>query len=376
VDRELIETMRSAGCGSLFFGVETGSTRLQKIIGKDLGIEEAAAAVELVNEAGMRSTVSLIVGFPEETKDDLNATASFGLNAARFDSATVQVAMLAALAGTPLHRKWREELIFDGMIPEQSQQSLGQDDADRDLIRRHPDLFSSFYGVPAGTGREYVGEFRWFFRFALKRCRWLAVALGRHRKPFTEVFDLWRSWRPGARSTQNYFRTFEFAEDLCRFVAECLAAGDSAMDPVPMMAFYYGATQAVLREPERGMATEGNQLPGISSNLTILDFPFSPSRIIDALRERKPIGDECLQATAVACQREGPRIVDMRELPAVAATVLRLCDGRTTAAQIVQRVGHSLPVIPGVSAETFVLAGLESLAQDGLVQMPPALHPV
>jgi radical SAM superfamily enzyme YgiQ (UPF0313 family) len=370
VDRELLGIMHSAGCRSLFFGVETGSARLQKIIGKDLGIDEAEMAVRLTDEAGMRSTVSLIVGFPEEEAADLEATASFALNAARFDSTRVQVGILAALPGTPLYREFRERLVLDAVISEQSWQSWGQDQKDRALVARHPAIFSSFYGVPAGMGREYIGEFRWFFKYAVARTRWLAVALGRERDSILKMFNLWLSSKSDLARNPRYYSTSAFAVDLCRFVAERLTADDPATDSAELMASYYEAMYSILLQPVHLDSRSEHEEPVVPSSITILDFPFRPSRVIDRLRLKGPLDPDCLQPSAVAFRRDGDHIAEARELPPLAAAILRLCDGRTTIAGMTRDLCDSCPEVPGVSAQDFLKAGLECLAGEGLVAMP------
>jgi radical SAM superfamily enzyme YgiQ (UPF0313 family) len=374
VDGELLETMSAAGCESLFFGIETGSPRLQKIIGKELGIPEAAAAVEQTDARHMRSTVSLIVGFPEETIDDLNATATFALNAARFDSCHIQVGMLAPLAGTPIHREWRDKLVFDGIIPELSQEGWGQDEADLALIKRYPDLFSSFYGLPAGVGRDYTGKFRWFLKYALGSCRWLTIALGLHQRSFTEIYDMWLDWGAPRRSSVGYYGTSGFAEDLCRFVVcsfvqQRLGNGSPASDPVEIMSIYYGKLYAILRGPAPAQPKAGGECPRVAPNVTMLDFPFHPTRVIEALRSRKALDEDCFQPATAAFRREEDRMIEGRELAPLAAAVLRLCDGNTSAAQIARALGSSCPDVPGLSTEDFVLAGLRSLSSQGLVEM-------
>jgi radical SAM superfamily enzyme YgiQ (UPF0313 family) len=367
VDRELIGIMRDAGCRSLFFGVETGSARLQKIIGKDLGIEQAAEAIELAEKASVECTVSLIVGFPEETIGDLDATASFALDAARFDTAKVQIGLLAPLAGTPVYRKWRDQLVFDDFIPEQSRQSWSQDPADMALVEQYPDLFSSFYGLPAGVGREYAGEFRWFFKYGLQRCRWLMIALGSSVESFAKIYDAWLARRPAGSCTSGYYSRFEFAEDLCHFAMESPGRDGFASGAVEMMALYYGSMHAVLHENEREAIGGKNEWPRIRPNLTIVDLPFRPARVIDALRRKRLLDEQCSEPAGLVVRREGNRIADVREVPAFAAAVLRLCDGNTSVAQMARVLGSSCPAVPGVGAEDFLAAGLESLGDHGLI---------
>src|SRR6185295_13886713 len=79
IDDELLELMARAGCTGIFFGIETGSQRLQHVI---------------------KTTVALIAGFPEETREDLRDTIHFFIDSLRFDHAEPQCSLLAPLAAT------------------------------------------------------------------------------------------------------------------------------------------------------------------------------------------------------------------------------------------------------------------------------------
>src|SRR5262249_32027050 len=83
VDAELLELMSRAGCHGLFFGVETGSARLQKIIDKGLDLDQSRAVIDTAHRLGMGNTVSLITGFPEENQDDLRETLAMYVHAMR-----------------------------------------------------------------------------------------------------------------------------------------------------------------------------------------------------------------------------------------------------------------------------------------------------
>jgi len=364
VDPELIDMMARAGCRGLFFGVETGSTRLQRIIGKGLDIEQSSKVVEWSVAARVKPTVSLIVGFPEEDRADLDATASFGLDAARFDSCLVQFSLLAPLAGTPLHNQWRGRLIFDGIFPESSYQAWTHDESDRALIESYPDLFSSYYGVPSGMGRKYTAEFRMFLKYAVERCRWLAVALAQRSAPVADVFDRWltRDYRAGG--DWSYYGSTQFATDLSQFGREEFEPGSAAS----LMADYYGVLyKTLLRGPEQEFAKPA-QFPRLTPGIALADFSFRPSLVIETLRAKREIEDSCLEPATLAFHREGTRILESRELRPLAAAMLRRCDGATPFSQIVRILTPGCPAVADVSAEEFLLCGLRTLEGEGLVE--------
>src|SRR6185312_1909663 len=59
VDGELLTLMAHAGCRGLFFGIETGSARMQAIIEKDLDLMRAAEIIDTAERLGIGTTVSL-----------------------------------------------------------------------------------------------------------------------------------------------------------------------------------------------------------------------------------------------------------------------------------------------------------------------------
>jgi radical SAM superfamily enzyme YgiQ (UPF0313 family) len=76
MSEELAEAMFLAGCVQVFFGVETLDPERQKWTGKKLKPPRIEAAVAAVGKHHMSPTAGIIVGFPDETDDELNATVS------------------------------------------------------------------------------------------------------------------------------------------------------------------------------------------------------------------------------------------------------------------------------------------------------------
>ena len=75
VDKEMIETMKKAGCVRISFGIESGSPRMLKVIKKNITLEQARKAVELSFQAGLIVSLNFIVNLPTETAIDLKMTA-------------------------------------------------------------------------------------------------------------------------------------------------------------------------------------------------------------------------------------------------------------------------------------------------------------
>ncbi len=197
IDDELIGLMYRAGCRSVFFGVETGSARLQRAIDKDLNLTEAAARVASCTAAGMETSVSLITGFPEENGEDVSQTVDFLLDSARFERVEPQLHILSPLAGTPLYNRFRNELLSDDVFSDISYQGQKQEDADMDLIAAFPDIFPNFYGIPVpGLDRRWLKRLRDFVLYGLQRFRSVMVALHQSRGGILSTFEAWERTFP------------------------------------------------------------------------------------------------------------------------------------------------------------------------------------
>jgi len=75
LDQELIQLMRRAGFIMTALAVESGSKYIrEKIIGKRISNNQIINAFRWCKDAGIMSTMFLIIGFPEETIESLEAT--------------------------------------------------------------------------------------------------------------------------------------------------------------------------------------------------------------------------------------------------------------------------------------------------------------
>ncbi|MCX6639826.1 MAG: radical SAM protein [bacterium] len=78
-DEELLDLMKSAGAYRLMFAVESGSQRIQKVIRKNLNLEKAQANITLANKKGFFVGGFFIIGFPDETEEEMRQSIDFAL---------------------------------------------------------------------------------------------------------------------------------------------------------------------------------------------------------------------------------------------------------------------------------------------------------
>jgi len=74
VNRKVFDRMAAAGCQRIFFGIESGSTRILKQMGKRFTPEVVRQALHDANSAGIRAAAFFQVGYPGETTADIVST--------------------------------------------------------------------------------------------------------------------------------------------------------------------------------------------------------------------------------------------------------------------------------------------------------------
>jgi hypothetical protein len=117
VDEELLELMSAAGCRAIYFGVETGSARLQKALEKRLDLGLFDPTLDVCERLGIEPTVSFITGYPDETDEDQAATLDcVGSTFRRRTPIVRQLHLLTPEPGTKLLEQDADRLHFDGHV--------------------------------------------------------------------------------------------------------------------------------------------------------------------------------------------------------------------------------------------------------------------
>lgn len=341
VDEELLELMARAGCRTIFFGVESGSQRMQAVIEKDLDVEQARQIISTAERFGINTTVSVITGFPEETWDDVRDTANMYMYSLGHPGATPQLNLLAPLAETPIHTSCRDQLTLEELCSDMSHQGRTQNLLDRDLIRRYPDIFPNFYLLPVPyLDRDYLLELREFSLLARSRVRWLMVALHCNGSDMLDVFSAWRKHRmqvrPGLHGWElrsYYMRDAarpEFAGFVCEYFSsaippavECLATFYQALASTKTAeTFQYG-------EEFTTLSLTGSDIPVRAPGILVLQFDWDVQGVIDCLKRGDPVSvvDRSPRFFRTQAQTEDSRVIQTTPLIAAA---LEACDGRHT----------------------------------------------
>ena len=77
LDEDLLETMKDAGCITIFMGVESADQQMLENMGKNITVEKTRNAFRLARKVGIRSIASCVIGMPEDTKETMKRTVEF-----------------------------------------------------------------------------------------------------------------------------------------------------------------------------------------------------------------------------------------------------------------------------------------------------------
>lgn len=119
--RSLGEAMRRAGAHTIYFGIESGSDKTLRLIGKGITRRQAMDAVKAARNSGLNALGSFIIGFPHEGEEDIRATIRFadkvGVDLAQFTIATpypgTRLWEMAVKENLLLTRNWRRFTTLD-----------------------------------------------------------------------------------------------------------------------------------------------------------------------------------------------------------------------------------------------------------------------
>ncbi len=74
LDEDLLKLMKRANCCGLYFGLESGSDRILKSVNKNTTVEQIIRVSEMVYNSGIPSVTSVLLGLPNESKEDMKET--------------------------------------------------------------------------------------------------------------------------------------------------------------------------------------------------------------------------------------------------------------------------------------------------------------
>lgn len=149
IDAKLLKKMSDSGCDRIFFGVESGSPRIQRQIRKNIDLSTVAGVIRECGKYDISAILSFIIGFPQERQEDIDATLKLALQSRFFGNCHSYIRPLTPIVGTVLYSQNREKLRLSdtwshlyliGSLIKKCEWS-------KNLIKKYPAMFSNFYSL-------------------------------------------------------------------------------------------------------------------------------------------------------------------------------------------------------------------------------------
>ncbi len=112
VSKDLLVEMKSAGCQTIFFGVESGSLPILEKLGKEIDLQQVEQTFEICRQVGMKTSTSFMLGIPGETQSDMQATFRF---AKKLNADWTQFNIYIACPGSRLYEEVINHGFYDQM---------------------------------------------------------------------------------------------------------------------------------------------------------------------------------------------------------------------------------------------------------------------
>jgi len=107
---EMYKTMADSGCYQITLACESAVQRvLDNLINKRLPVETILPSIENAKKAGMLVHTFWIIGYPDETYEEIQKTVDFAMNCG---ADSFSFAILNPLPGTPVYRKVMKNDLF------------------------------------------------------------------------------------------------------------------------------------------------------------------------------------------------------------------------------------------------------------------------
>ena len=338
---ELIGQLSAAGCTDIYFGVETGSPRMQQIIKKWLKLESVRQIIGAAQEHGIRATTSFILGFPEEQLDDLEHTLEM-FCIYKFQE-RAQLHLLALYPGIKLING-TESLHFDEHLPDGALNLHSSEDLK--WVRDHPDVFLNYYYAETQIDRDLLKNIQGYY---LAITSYLAHLVTKHAFGI-QLVDLAKNWLDHTEvqfdsSRLNTEKLREMAADsavILRSIFEQHGYLDLFEDICRFQRFAYATRQdhdcngiSSLHQ-SRTVSLSPESRFVLRSQVKVLDFTYDIPRIAESISCNQPIQllkSPCRYFTYVVNDR-----VRCARLSPFTAEFLALCAEGHTLQEIVDHV--------------------------------------
>lgn len=304
VDDTLLKLMSASGCADLFYGIETGSTKMQKLIKKNIKLETVNKNIESTAKYGISVTASFIIGFPDEDEKDLIKTLNLvnKIKCLYPTPQTVQLHVLAPDSNTPITIEHYDDLEYDGFFSDQV--GGGFAGYDVNLIKKNKDLFLSYHYIKTKkVDRKFIRNLHSFLFATGLIAYWSTLFVFLMDKNPLALFKKWRRFHenfkipPGIPAESN--EQLIVATSAAQFLNQYFRDGQSV--PKQILELFVHENESINLKGLIVTNSEMRKKAMVGEILSTKFYRYNPKHVIEAIRK---------SATSVAKVKESPAMVE------------------------------------------------------------------
>jgi radical SAM superfamily enzyme YgiQ (UPF0313 family) len=179
INENLLTIMKGSHCEKIAFGVESGSPRILKSINKGIDLEQVRSAFRLTRKHKILTQAFFMIGFPDETPEDIEATEKLIYE---IEPDLLFLAIVVPYPGTDIYEEmirrglltqlnWDSFVFFGESVPWCTEHFNGED-----LVKIRKKMFLKFYFRPSYMFRKIrsirsIREISYFIRGGLAAWR-------------------------------------------------------------------------------------------------------------------------------------------------------------------------------------------------------------
>jgi hypothetical protein len=164
MSEELIALMAEAGCRAIFYGIDSGSSRVLDRTLKQLAVDSILPTLEMSAKYFDTIEASFIWGYPFEDYEDFLCTLDLAAKVSKFAPAVnIQLHMLSPLPSSPIYEEFKETLVAPepedcrcllrpGLLFDERVGLV------REVIQKAPHLFPGFFCFPTPDKAQKRGR--------------------------------------------------------------------------------------------------------------------------------------------------------------------------------------------------------------------------
>lgn len=197
IDPEVLERMAAAGCEEIYYGIETGSPKLQKEIDKNLDLDRAREIVQTTARFGIRPVTGFIIGYPMETYETLRDTLMRFFEYLALGGYRAHIFVLTPFPESPMYRDYGVECL--DRMAEYCDLNLNEDltRLGEQLKTGSPDIFSSAFRYATPNLQERLVDAAEELSAPLSMLRSLWPHLLRKYESPLDFYERWVTWIEG-----------------------------------------------------------------------------------------------------------------------------------------------------------------------------------